>query len=106
MRLFDLIKLWEPTCVPQSAKVHLARNNGIEDPIDVFIRGDFEPWQQWQSDHYFNREYVVSLVQARQPTLWLFAGLYRPVGKTWVEKTDDEAAHYWYDLERLSAADE
>lgn len=106
MRLFDLIALWEPDCTPQKAKVHLARNNGIEDPIDVFIRGEFERWQQWQSGHYFNRRYVVSLVQARQPTRWLFAGLYRPTGKTWVEKTEEEAAHWWYDLDRVPAADE
>lgn len=106
MRLFDLIRLWEPTCTPGNSKVHLARHNGIEDPIDVFIRGEFERWQQWQGDHFFNREYVVGLVQARQPTLWLFAGLYRPTGKTWIEKTPEEAAHWWYELDRLPAADE
>jgi len=106
MRLFDLIALWEPDCTPQKAKMHLARHNGIEDPIDVFIRGEFERWQQWQSGHYFNRPYVVSLVQARQPMLWLFAGLYRPTGKTRIEKTEDDPAHWWYDLDRLPAADE
>lgn len=106
MRLFDLIKIWQPECTPENSKVHLARNNGIEDPIDVFIRGEFERWQQWQGDHYFNREYVVGLVQARQPTLWLFAGLYRPTDKTWIEKTEEEAAHWWYELDRLPAADE
>jgi len=106
MRLFDLIPLWEPDCTPTRVKMHLARNNNIEDPIDVFIRGEFEKWQQWQSRHYFNRPYVVSLVQAREPTLWLFAGIYRPTGHTRIEKTDEERAHWWYDIDRLPAADE
>lgn len=106
MRMFDLISLWEPACTPENSKIHLARWNGIENPIDVFIRGDFEPWQQWQAGHHFNRPYVVSLVQAREPTLWLFAGLYQPSGKKWIEKTKDEAAHFWYDLDRVKAADE
>lgn len=106
MRLFDLIKIWEPDCTPRMSKMHMARSNGIDDPIDVFIRGDFENWQRWQKDHYFNRPYVVSLVQARQPTLWLFAGLYHPAGRKRIPASKGEAAHYWYDLERLESADE
>jgi hypothetical protein len=106
MRLFDLIKIWEPGFEPELAKIHLARHNNIEHPIDVYIRGEFEEWQRWQKDAHFNRPYVVSLVQARQPTLWLFVGLYRPTGSTWVEARGDEEAHHWYDLERLSSAAE
>lgn len=106
MKLFDLIKIWEPDCTPEKTKLHLARNNGIEDPIDVFMQGEFENWQQWQGGDHFNRPYVVSLVQARQPTLWLFAGIYRPTAKTWIDETSEEKGHFWYDLERLPASDE
>lgn len=106
VRLFDLISLWEPECTPDKAKMHLDRNNGIEDPIDVFISGDFEEWQRWQSRHYFTRPYVVSMVQAGEPTLWLFAGLYKPTDKVWIAKTEEEAGHYWYDLDRQTVADE
>jgi len=106
MRLFDLIKIWQPDCTPENTKVHLARHNGIEDPLDVFLAGEFEDWQRWQSQHHFNREYVVSLIQAKPGTRWLFAGLYRPTGKEWFVATADQGAHFWYDLERVAAADE
>ena len=106
MRLFDLIKIWQPDCTPENTKVHLARHNGIEDPLDVFLAGEFEDWQRWQSQHHFNREYVVSLIQAKPGTRWLFAGLYRPTGKEWFEATANQGAHFWYDLERVAAADE
>jgi len=68
-------------------------------------RADSKDWQRWQSQHHFNRPYVVSLIQA-PGTRWLFAGLFRPTGRTWVEATAEEDAHFWYDLERLSSADE
>lgn len=106
MFLFDLINIWEPGFTTKQAKVHLARPNDIEHPLDVFLRGEFEEWQRWQTRNYFNRPYVVSLVQAGHPTRWLFAGLYRPLSATFEPKTKDESAHYWYDLERLSSADE
>jgi hypothetical protein len=105
MKLFDLIKLWEPKCTPQNTKVHLARHNGFEDPLDVFFSGDFEVWQSWQSKHHFNRAYVLSLIQ-RPGLQWLFAGLFAPVDRTWLEATTEEAAHFYYDLERLASADE
>lgn len=105
MRLFDLIKLWEPDCTPENTKVHLARWNGKEDPLDKFIEGRFEDWQRWQSQHHFNRDYVLSLIQTTG-TRWLFAGIYRPIGKTWQEANGDQDAHWWYDLDRVTSADE
>ena len=40
------------------SKVHLAVWNGEEDPVDVFLAGDFEEWQSWQSRRNFQRKYI------------------------------------------------
>lgn len=107
MLLFDLVKLWVPECHPGNTKAHLARWNGKEDPHDKFLTDAFEEWQRWHSQDFLNRDYVVSLIQhPRGSTRWLFVGVYRVLGKTWHEESGDEGAHYLYDLERLTAADE
>lgn len=107
MLLFDLIKVWVPECQPGNTKVHLARWNGHEDPLEVYRAGDFEEWQRWQSKHYFNRDYVLSLIQLpSDPTHWVYVGLYRPTRETFNETTHEKKAHYIYDFERVTAADE
>lgn len=103
MRLFDLLMMWEPSFEPKRAKVHLARYNGNERPLDVFLEGQFDEWQRWQSERNFQREFVVSLVQAGSPTRWLFAGLFRSID--YVEE-GDPTPHYFYTLERLPSAEE
>lgn len=103
MLLFDLLKQWEPAFTPTHSKVHLARHNGEECPLDVFLQGRFDEWQSWQSRRNFEREYVVSLIQAGRPTRWLFAGLFRKLGRT---HHATPRSHYIYDLERIEAAEE
>lgn len=103
LNLFDLLKLWEPTFSPEKAKVHLARHNGEEHPLDVFIQGGFDTWQSRQSNRNFKLPYVVSLIQAGSPTRWLFAGLFRTMDC--VER-DGPKPDYIYTLERVPAAEE
>ncbi|MFJ2982664.1 MULTISPECIES: GIY-YIG nuclease family protein [unclassified Pseudomonas] len=103
MLLFDLLKQWEPAFTPSTAKVHLARFNGEERPLDVFLEGRFDRWQSWQSQQNFKKEYVVSLIQAGRPTRWLFAGLFRRKGCV---HHAEPRSHYIYDLERIEAAEE
>lgn len=103
MLLFDLLKLWEPTFAAQKAKIHLARHNGKEHPLDVFLEGRFDAWQSWQAQRNFQKEFVVSLVQAGLPTRWLFAGLFRKIGST---PHTEPRPHYLYELERIEAAEE
>ncbi|MGX1021020.1 hypothetical protein AB7M33_003696 [Pseudomonas sp. Y3 TE3536] len=103
MLIFDLIKQWEPAFTPSTAKVHLARFNGEERPLDVFLEGRFDRWQSWQSQQNFKKEYVVSLIQAGRPTRWLFAGLFRRKGCV---HHAEPRSHYIYDLERIEAAEE
>lgn len=102
MRLYDLIRLHEPAFDPVRAKVHLARWNGIEHPMHVWLAGNFDEWQSWQTAKNFERELVVSLVQVPNTYQWIFAGLFRSHGC----KFDAEGlgrAHYNYSLERIDS---
>jgi len=103
LNLFDLLKVWEPTFSPEKAKVHLARYNGEDHPLDVFIQGGFDKWQSRQSNRNFKLPYVVSLIQAGSPTRWLFAGLFRTM--ECVERVGPKP-DYIYTLERVPAAEE
>jgi hypothetical protein len=60
--LYNLIKLYEPSFDPAGTNVHLARNNKIDDPIDVWLDGRFDDWQCWQRQRNFDRDLVLSLV--------------------------------------------
>lgn len=102
MRLFDLLKVWEPSFDPRRAKVHLARWNGNERPLDVLLEGKFDEWQEWQNQRNFQRDFVVSLVNAGTPTRWLYAGLFRSLG--YVEEAEPYR-HYLYNLERLASCE-
>jgi hypothetical protein len=101
--LFDLLTILEPEFSYEKAKVHLARNNGTEEPIDVFIQGTFDEWQRWQNARNFELEFVVSLLQAASPIRWLFAGLFRSNG--YKEENDPEHV-YIYNLDRLPSTEE
>lgn len=103
MKLFDLLKHWEPEFSSKKSKVHLARHNGEQHPMDIFIQGNFDDWQCWQSNRNFQREFVVSLIQAGSPTRWLFAGLFKANGH---EERGIPTAHYFYDLKRVTAAEQ
>lgn len=105
MYLFDLLKLQDPSFVPENAKVHLARNNSIEEPIDVYLRGEFDDWQRWQRHRNFERPLVVSLVRSREDaTRWLFVGLFQTDGHE--AHLDDKDPHYLYNLIHVDATRE
>lgn len=103
MLLYDLIKLHEPTFDPRQAKVHLARYNDVDHPIDVYKRGEFDEWQRWQNGNNFNRPLVVSLVQDGATTRWMFAGLFRQIGYT--VHDDKPKGGFYYDLERVPSTE-
>ena len=67
MLLFDLLKLESAELEPNRCKVHLAGWNGHDNPLDVYLKGEFDSWQSWQSRRNFEREYVVSLIQLPEP---------------------------------------
>lgn len=48
MLMFDLLRAMNPKLNPAEAKLHLATWNGVEQPIDVYLAGNFNDWQSWQ----------------------------------------------------------
>ena len=62
-------------------KIHFARNNGHNDPLDVWLENP-DNWVDWQSyrpkKHEFNREFIFSLMQFyHEADVWLFGGIFR-----------------------------
>lgn len=86
MDLFQVIGLLDFDVVPEMCKIHLAGWNGSDDPLDVYLAGEFDEWQSWQSKRNFERSFVVSLISLSRDSQWLFAGLYDSVGCEWVEE--------------------
>jgi hypothetical protein len=77
IRLQDI---W-PFPMPQDYKVHFARWDSKEQPLDVWTRGRGE-WQAWQEYRPgrddFNRPYIFSLMQFyHERDIWLFGGIFR-----------------------------
>ncbi|MCT8858062.1 hypothetical protein K5M76_22695 (plasmid) [Shewanella xiamenensis] len=79
MELFTFLKSVSDEIIPELSKIHLAGWNGSENPLDVFLAGEFEEWQSWQSKQNFNREYIVSLIQLPEPDTWLIPCLIKLV---------------------------
>jgi len=64
-----------------SYKLHFARWNGENQPLEVWTR-DRDEWQGWQeyrpARNEFNRPYIFSLIQFYHETdIWLFGGIFR-----------------------------
>ena len=107
MLLFDFLRLQVPGLTAHATKIHLARHNSSEDPLDVFIAGRFEEWQRWQTKRNFSRPYVVSLIQARHTQRWLYAGTFTVEGIEDKQPREEPwmANCYRYDLKKLDVAD-
>ena len=86
MLLFDLLRIKSPSIKEEDCKIHLAVWNGHDDPVDVFLAGEFEEWQSWQSRRNFERKYIISLLQLPGANKWLFAGGYVSKGSDYIEK--------------------
>jgi hypothetical protein len=102
MHIYDLIQQWVPEFSSNETKIHLARWNGSEHPIDVFISGKFDGWQAWQSKKNFERKYVLSLIDAGHGK-WLYAGLFLSKG---AKAENSPKGNFTYKLERVPAAEE
>ncbi|MFO1030145.1 MAG: hypothetical protein U1F60_03625 [Planctomycetota bacterium] len=63
MQLLQLLSAADPELRAEECKVHLASSNGIDDPLDVYLEGKFDEWQEWQSKRNFERPRIVSLIQ-------------------------------------------
>jgi len=77
----NILKLSESDLI--NYKLHLACFNGIEQPLDVYLRdrGTWVDWNAWRGNkNDFNREYIFSLIQFyHESDKWLFGGIFRIV---------------------------
>lgn len=96
MLLFDFLKLFDSTIVPSESKIHLATNDGEDDPFKVYISGTFDEWQRKQSKKNFEHKYVISLIALPEKNSWLFAGVHVHDAKP---KYDDKNRHYYHLIE-------
>ena len=65
----------------QQCKLHLACNNGSEEPLDVYLRSQ-EEWLSWNASRSgrndFNRPLIFCLIRDyHREDVWLFAGILR-----------------------------
>ncbi len=79
MDILNFLKAAEIKVDPEHVKIHFASNQGC-DPLLSFYEGHFKEWQEEQTKKNFSRQYVLSLIQLEDKTLWLYAGLYKVVG--------------------------
>mgnify|MGYP006287245989 CR=1 FL=1 len=86
MRIFDLLSILNPDIRPAETKVHLATWNGEDNPLDVYLAGNFDEWQRWQTRKNFARRFVLSLISMPGADRWLFAGVHHSAAPEWFEE--------------------
>ena len=74
-----------PIAEPSKHKLHFARWNGSEQPLEAWAR-DRRSWQGWQEYRPgrddFNRELIFSLMRFyHEPDTWLFGGVFRVLAR-------------------------
>jgi hypothetical protein len=89
-----------PSLTIKKTKVHLAQHNGLEHPMDVYLAGEFDEWQSWQSRKNFECEYVIGLVELPGTKKWLLAGVYDSL-KLNCSKPRKENRDFVYDYRRI-----
>jgi hypothetical protein len=71
---------------PTEHKLHLACWNGIDQPLDVFVRDrdEWDGWNRWRASRDdFSRQYILSLIDFyHEPGRWLFGGMYRVLSRS------------------------
>lgn len=81
MRIFDFLKILNPSLKLAETKVHLATpDKEGNDPLDLYSNGKFEKWQCEQTQKNFERKFVLSLIDLQTQDQWLFAGVYHSGG--------------------------
>jgi len=70
---------------PQKYKLHLARDNSIDRPLDVFIRSrdEWDGWNRYRGHmNRFNRDFIFALIDFYpERDTWLFGGVYRVLSR-------------------------
>jgi hypothetical protein len=100
MLAFDLLKMLDQSITPDKCKVHLATWNGEEDPLDVYLAGNFAEWQRWQTRKNFERPFVIALINLPAPNQWLFGGAYTANGAR------QRDGLFYYDMDEVISCNE
>lgn len=83
----QLIKIDEP----RKFKLHAARWNGVDQPLDVYVRDKNEwfHWNTWRNNKdEFSKQYIFSLIDFYTETnMWLFGGIYEVIKRNNVPKS-------------------
>ncbi|MBE0370644.1 GIY-YIG nuclease family protein [Pseudoalteromonas aurantia] len=95
MELFTFLNALDKDLIAKNTKIHLAVNNGDENPLDMYFADRFDAWQAVQNKQNFNRHYIVALIQLPESNTWLFIGAYRVIANRWAND------HYVYTTEKL-----
>jgi hypothetical protein len=92
------------TSIPRSASSILHSGTAKDDPLELYLAGEFDDWQQWQTKRNFQRDLVVSLISLpRTRNLhWLFGGVFSVHGCV----RNNSYNLFRYDLRRRSEFDE
>jgi hypothetical protein len=102
MRITNLLALLDQRVAPEKTKVHLATWNGREDPLEVYLSGNFHEWQRVQTRRNFERPFVLSLIALPGRDQWLFAGVYASQVCDLAERHNC----YYYNLHELNSCSE
>jgi len=101
--LVDFLKASGVGVSTESLKVHLAcRPPRGDNPLDVFLAGNFDAWQSWQNRKNFPCSQVLSLIDCSWGS-WLFAGVYSVEGR---RDHPDHPKVSLYDLKLLEGQDD
>jgi hypothetical protein len=83
----QLIKIDEP----RKFKLHAARWNGVDQPLDVYVRDKNEwfHWNTWRNNKdEFSKQYIFSLIDFyTEINMWLFGGIYEVIKRNNVPKS-------------------
>ena len=74
IKLVDLLNIHKDDY--SKFKIHFA--TGSDDkmkPYNKFLIGEFQEWQEQQTNKNFNRQYVISLIYYSK-NIWMFGGVY------------------------------
>ncbi len=97
IRLADIFPIERPSAY----KIHFARYNQVERPLDVFVRSR-EEWRAWQEfrprTDQFNQRFVYSVIDFhREPDIWLFGGVWEVLERrpdSYVVSLTDQGRHF------------
>ena len=76
MDLFKMLGTLDLDVTSGRCKLHLATWNGVHDPLDLYLEGVFDEWQDQNRRNFSTWEFIVALIAMPEPDLCLFAGVH------------------------------